>query len=130
MLCTACSKRKRREPATPIPASKRYLSPRIRRVLDEAERRGVRARILSGRYGLLSPDRRIPWYDQALRSEDVPAMAAQLERQLRRLRVEVIELWARPASTPGWRPYHDALRHACAAAGVRLRCVVLGSSWH
>jgi hypothetical protein len=107
----------------------RYLGRRIRRVLREAERRGAPALIFSGRFGLLAPARRIPWYDQALRPEDVPAMAGRLERQLRRLGVEAIEFWARPASTPGWRPYHQALGAACTAAGVRLRRVALDSRW-
>jgi hypothetical protein len=114
---------------SPIPASERYLSRRIRRVLREAKQRGAPALILSGRYGLLSPARGIPWYDQALRPEDVPAMAARIERQLHRLGVDAIELWARPAATTGWRPYHEALRRACAAAGVRLHRVVLDARW-
>jgi hypothetical protein len=124
-ICTPCSKRKRREPATPIPAARRYLSRRIARVLREAARRKVPALVFSGRYGLLASSRRIPWYDHALQPAEVPAMAAKLERQLRRLRLDELELWARPAATPGWRPYHDALRLACAAAGVRLRRVTL-----
>jgi hypothetical protein len=128
-LCTPCSKRKRREPAAPIPASRRYLGRRIARVLREGARRGVPVLLLSGRYGLLSPSRRIPWYDQALLAEDVPSMAARLEQQLARLRIDEIELWALPATTPGWRPYHDALRRACAAADVRLRRVELDSSF-
>ena len=125
VLCTACCKRKRRVPASPIPAARRYLSARIGLVLREASRRGLAAHILSGRYGLLPPSRRIPWYDQALLPEDVKAMASKVERQLRGLGVGEVQLWARPATTPGWRAYHDVLRLACAKAGVRLRVVAL-----
>jgi hypothetical protein len=124
-LCTTCSKRKRRIPASPIPAARRYLSARIGLVLRAARLRGLRALILSGRYGLLSPSRRIPWYDQALLPENVEEMASKVERRLRELGVGEVELWARPATTPGWRPYHDVLRLACAKAGVRLRVVAL-----
>ena len=125
VLCTACSKRKRRAPASPLPAGRRYLSARIGLVLREASRRGVAALILSGRYGLLAPSRRIPWYDQALLPENVKEMASKVERQLRGLGVGEVQLWARPAAAPGWRPYHDVLRLACARAGVRLRVVAL-----
>ena len=128
-ICTTCSERKRRTPETPIPAAQRYSSRRIRHVLAVAQRRRLPVLILSGRYGLLSPRRRIPWYDRPLAAEDVPALANKLERQLRRLRLDALELWARPASTPGWQPYHDALRVACAVTGVRLTKVLLDETW-
>jgi hypothetical protein len=128
-LCTTCSKRKRREPASPSPALHRYASRRIRHVAAVARTRGLPVLVLSGRYGLVSSRRRIPWYDHPLEPPGVPALAAKLARQLEGLDLETLELWARPASTPGWRPYHDALRLACAAAGVRLRKVLLDESW-
>lgn len=128
-ICTTCSKRKRRLPAEPIPAAQRYLSRRIALVIEVARRRQVPVLLLSGRYGLISPRRAIPWYDQPLRANEVPDIAKRLERQLRRLALDTLELWARPPSTPGWRPYHESLRAACAAAGVRLAKVSLDEHW-
>jgi hypothetical protein len=128
-ICTPCAKRKRRRPVAPIPAIERYLSRRIRRVATAAAQRRVPALILSGRYGLLSPRQRIPWYDQRLLASDVPAMSRRVAAQLRRMRLDTIEMWERAPSTSGWKPYHDCLRRACSLAGVRLRIVRLDDRW-
>ena len=69
-LCTICSKKKRLE-AELMPARLRYLSSRISLLIEQSQISGIPLLILSGRYGLLSPDEQIPWYDHLLLEDEV-----------------------------------------------------------
>jgi hypothetical protein len=124
ILCTLCSKRKRRDPGL-MPARRRYLSRRIRLVLQLAERAGHPAGILSGQYGLLSPNDRIPWYDRVLTQDDVEDLVPRLSQQLRSRRATSVRFYALPRSAPGWGPYHDAMERACHAVGIEYTCTLL-----
>ena len=121
VICTTCSKRKRRAPGL-LPARRRYLSRRIRHVLTLAERTGRAALILSGQYGLLAPDDPIPWYDHALTTDEVETLVPLLVEQLRSRRAGAVVFYARPRSTAGWEPYHEAIARACRQA--KIRCTV------
>jgi hypothetical protein len=128
LICTTCSKRKRRAPGL-LPARHRYLSKRIRYVLDLAERSSRPAVILSGRYGLLAPDHRIPWYDQVLAPDGVEVLLPRLTEQLRSRRATSVVFYAQPRSTAGWEPYHDALEQACRRLGIRIEVKLLSPSF-
>ncbi len=128
LICTTCSKRKRRTSGL-LPARHRYLSKRIRYVLDLAERSSRPAVILSGRYGLLAPDDGIPWYDRVLMADDVETLVPQLVEQLHSRRASAVLFYARPRSTAGWRPYHDALEQACRRLGIPFEVKLLGPSF-
>lgn len=123
-LCTICCKRKRRD-AQPLPALERYVSRRIRFVWQESLRLQKPLLILSGKYGLLEPDEKIPWYDQALRFTEVELLAVKIMKQLSAHCVSRLIFYALPRRTRGWRPYYTALEKACAALGVALRCKIL-----
>ena len=128
VICTTCSKRKRQTPGL-LPARRRYLSQRIRHVLDQAERSGRPALILSGRYGLLSPSQRIPWYHRVLTEGDVETFVPTLVEQLRSRQVTAVVFHARPRRTAGWRPYYEVLERACRHLGIRFEVKVLGASF-
>ncbi len=98
-------------------------------MLDLADRTSRPAVILSGRYGLLAPDDRIPWYDQALTSDDVETLVPQLVEQLHSRCVSAVLFYARPRSTAGWRPYHDALAQACRRLGIGFEVQLLSPSF-
>jgi hypothetical protein len=127
LFCTTCSKRKRRTHGL-LPARYRYLSKRIRHVLDLAERSGHSALILSGRYGLIAPDDCIPWYDQALTADGVDTLVPQLVEQLQSRCATAVVFYARPRSTSGWGPYHDALEQACGRIGIEIEVKLLRAS--
>ncbi|HSM16459.1 MAG TPA: hypothetical protein VK845_05605 [Gemmatimonadales bacterium] len=127
LVCTTCSKRKRRAPGL-LPARHRYLSKRIRYVLSLAEHGSRLAAILSGRYGLLAPDDRIPWYDQVLAPDGVEVLLPRLIEQLRSLGATSAVFYAQPPSTAGWEPYHEALEQACRRLGIRLEVRLLNAS--
>lgn len=118
-FCTPCSKRKRRAAGT-LPARERYLSRRIRHVLEQGRRHTRPVVILSGRYGLLEPNETIPWYDQPLTAESIDAITEVVARQLAAKGVTSLVLYALPRSTPGWAPYYSALERACVARNIAL----------
>jgi hypothetical protein len=121
VYCTYCSARKRQDPGL-LPALARYDSARLREVARLAAVDGARLLILSGRFGLLAPETEIPWYDQRLASDEVPAMVVRVAAQLRDERVAAL-VWFTVAPTvdSGVTPYGDVMRGATAAAGVPLR---------
>ena len=77
-VCTTCSKAKKRDEKL-LPAIQRYVSARIDFVSQESQRLGWPLLIFSGKYGLITADLPIPWYDQALVEEDVPTMIATVK---------------------------------------------------
>lgn len=126
--CTICCKRKRRDPQ-PLAARRRYLSRRISHVARSARRAGRPLLILSGKYGLLGPADRIPWYDHRLARTEVAGLAARVERQLRERGVTAVTLYARPRATPGWRHYYDVLEGACRRCAIPLEVATLGPEY-
>lgn len=77
--------------------------------------------ILSGRYGLLTPQTRIPYYDHALTRDEVAQLAQKVIAQLKRRRVTALTFYARPRTTPGWAPYFHVLEKACRRLDFKLR---------
>ena len=65
---------------------------------------------------------KVPWYDQRLSADEVPAMATRVAAQLGDERVAVL-VWFTVAPTvdPGVTPYGEVMRRAAATAGVPLR---------
>ncbi|MCH9647285.1 MAG: phytanoyl-CoA dioxygenase family protein [Deltaproteobacteria bacterium] len=120
VLCTTCCQEKR-PTATPLPASHLYLSKRLHDVLEEGERLGKVVLILSGKFGLVRPQDLLPWYDHALLPQEVEGLVPQLTEALSRIGVSQIHFYALPATTPGWRPYHEALERACWKLGIPVQ---------
>ena len=105
----------------PLPALERYLSRRIRFVWQESRRLNKPLLILSGKYGLLAPDGKIPWYDQALLPAAVEALAQKAAQQLRARGATSLRFYTLPRNTRGWQPYYDVIEKACAQLGLELR---------
>ena len=99
----------------------RYTHPRIAHAAAAARGAGHPLLILSGVFGLLDAHTPVPWYDHALRPDEVPALAPRVAARLRSRRVGTLDLWMAPPGTPGWAPYHAGVRRAAADAGVGLR---------
>jgi len=124
-FCTYCSASKSREPGT-IPAIQRYQSARIDTVHAAAQELGVEFYILSGKFGLISAQREIPYYDQLLENNGVLALAAQVKQQLLDYGLDSIVYFTRPlSSSEKLRPYLAAIRCACFDASVRYLPVEL-----
>lgn len=76
--------------------------------------------ILSGRYGLLTLQTRIPYYDHALTRDEVAQLAQKVIAQFKRSRVTALTFYARPRATPGWAPYFQVLEMACRRLDLKL----------
>ncbi len=123
-FCTTCSKRKRRTPQL-LPARKRYLSRRIRFVWRESRKLNKPLLILSGKYGLLDPDKKIPWYDQALLPDVAEALAQKAAQQLRARGATSLRFYALPRNTRGWPPYYAVIKKAGAQLGLALHFQIM-----
>lgn len=128
-FCTYCSKLKSLK-RSKIPAICRYRSPRIERVYQAACGLRMPFFILSGRYGLLRPERCISLYDHLLKRDEVPAMAELVGRQIDEFVISGFVYFTRPlASDDNVVPYHDVLVSACRSSSCDFYCVQLEASY-
>ena len=125
-VVTYCSRDKDQSPGL-LPAVDRYLSSRIGAACAAASMLETGFRILSGLYGLLEQDQEIPSYDHLLTIDKIPAHVRLLEQQLRKSAAErVIFITRTLAVDPGTGPYREAMRQACAGAGVGFEVLETG----
>ena len=118
-ICTTCCKDKR-EDENLLPAIQRYISERIDFVAEESRKSGKPFIILSGKYGMIDADHKIPWYDKALVPEDVAGMVPIVKSQLLEKGVWKIRFYGKPRTTPGWEPYYEVLEQACDQLGIPI----------
>jgi len=125
-FCTYCSAHKSRDSGE-IPAIRRYRSPRLDKVHNAALQLGVGFFILSGEFGLIPPERTIPWYDHLLTASEVPSLAEYLIEQIEQVGITRLVYFTRPlAVEPAVVPYHDALAIACTRVELPFLAVELG----
>lgn len=124
-FCTYCSKTKSHDPGE-IPAILRYQSDRIQKVSEAALILGLPFFVLSGHYGLVSPQDKIPDYDHLLQPEEVSKLSYLLTRQISEQRIDGFVYFSKPlTSSPNVQPYHDALAAACEVLSFPLYIVEL-----
>lgn len=104
-----------------LAAGQRYRGARIVAAAQRAEAAGVPLLFLSGVFGVVTAAHPIPWYDHALRAEEVHGLIPRVAGQLVTLGVTDLEALLAAADTPGWRPYHRLLVGGCQDAGVGLQ---------
>ena len=125
ILCSYCSAAKRRDEA-PLPAIERYESARLRALWRQGRSTGAPLHILSGEYGLVTPDAPLPWYDHLLTMDEVAPMVMRVAAQLRAAGVTAVEYHtAAVAVAPPVAPYLAVVRAACERAGAELAIVEL-----
>ncbi|NEP10318.1 MAG: hypothetical protein F6K14_08870 [Symploca sp. SIO2C1] len=118
-ICTTCSKNKRKDKIL-LPATQRYISKRIKFVFNESRKLNKPFIILSGRYGLIDSEFKIPWYDQKLIPENVELLIPIVTKQLREKEVSKIMFYGKPRTIPDWKPYYDALEQSCNQLGISI----------
>jgi tetratricopeptide (TPR) repeat protein len=90
---------------------------------------GLPLRVLSGKYGLVAPEKPIPDYDHLLRPEEVPALAEIVAQQIRAEGITGFVYFTKPlATSTNLLPYHDALAAACQDTSTSLCVVELGAT--
>jgi len=122
-VCTYCSRDKSADPGE-IPAIRRYKSARIADVYAAAHKLGVGFYILSGEFGLIPPERPIPWYDHLLKAEEVSQLVGIVAGQIKQYGIAGLAYFTQPlAQEPNVVPYHDTLAAACSRTGATF-CVI------
>ena len=112
-FCTYCSAAKS-SAGGEIPAIQRYLDSRIHKVCEAAALLGLEFYILSGEFGLIPPDRPIPWYDHLLLPDEVDDLVERMVAQIRRNKVDGITYFTNALDAdPNLLPYHSAIVSAC-----------------
>jgi|TARA_B110000495_G_C22887508_1_gene517602 hypothetical protein len=120
IYCTTCSKDKSTHEGR-IAAIQRYQDERITSVYHKSQKDNKGFRILSGKYGLLSPTDQIPWYDQVLLLNEVNNMIDLAALQLKHAEVCSVELFVKdPEQNPDWQNYVTTMVGACSKLDIEL----------
>ena len=107
-----------------MPALRRYLSPRIHLVRLKSKSRDAGFAILSGRFGLIGPYRKIPFYDHLLRRDEIARLLPQMVDYLIKKRYRSVYFFHEPLRrSRKIGPYCDAIRRACRLAQARLKMI-------
>lgn len=125
IFCTYCSKDKDGS-AQLLPAYLRYLSPRIDKVYKEAKAKGLELFILSGKFGLIHSDTKIPDYNQLLKFEEVTQIIKRLSVQLTNYNIDDILYYTKsPDQDVLIRPYLYAIEIACGCNNVGFQIEII-----
>ncbi len=125
IVSTICCRKKDPAPGL-ITASRRYLSDRIRSVLQLARKAGLEFVILSGRFGLIHPEEPIPYYDKLLREDEAEEMSGRVADLLRKEKVgKVIFLIPDPELDPHVRPYLNSMGKGARMANAALEVITV-----
>ena len=123
-FCTICSKDKSNKPGL-LEANERYISPRINYVIKIAARESAPMLILSGKYGLISPDKKIPFYDLLLKKSRVEELVTKVIKQCRKLKIGELIFYAKSRRKQGWGPYYAVLEQASRRLKIDLKVIML-----
>ena len=120
---TYCSAEKRTDDSS-LPAIERYRSDRIKRIYSAALACGVDFFILSGEFGLLSPNQQIPYYDHLLANDEIELHSNNVAEQIKQYGITQIIFFTLPvALDESLAAYHASLRLACQSALINLSFV-------
>jgi len=108
---TYCSKNKKKDEGK-IPAEERYKSERIQKIFRTAKKKDEKFAILSGKYGLLKPGEKIPYYDKLLEKQDVEELISEVRKFLRQEKIS--EVVYHTKKVEGQRkPYFQLIKKSC-----------------
>jgi len=120
IYCTTCSKEKV-EDKEKINAIKRYISPRINSIYKKSQKDHVEFRILSGKFGLLRPNEKIPAYNQKLEMKNIPNLINIIKSQISSQNInEIIFFSVNPKQDINWKPYLYLIRKICSEEKISL----------
>lgn len=120
VYCTYCSRKKDSTPRL-LPAIERYNSTRIKGIYEKATIDNVELFILSGKFGFIHCETKIPCYDFCLKSNQVPEIVVKLKWQLANYGISHLAYFTElPEDDPLLKPYKCAIEQACKAADVKF----------
>lgn len=116
-VCSICS-RVKDENKELLPARKRYLGSHVLKVEKIALEQKHPFFILSGVYGFISGEEKIPTYDHLLAEDEVSALAEKIQAQIEKSGASEIHFYTK--NKPNWKPYRVALEQAAQSVNVEL----------
>ena len=122
IICTICSRAKR-EDAELLPAEERYTATHIKTVKEIAQKDGVPFYILSGKYGLISSQTKIPYYDYYLENSAVDELSERVSKQIQEVGITEINFYGEEKDS--WLPYKNALEKGVKSSGIILNNYIL-----
>lgn len=120
LYITVCSRKKSTAKGR-LPARDRYLSNRIQKVIGYASRDNATMMILSGKYGLISPATKIPYYDHLLQHEEILSLLPKVVKTLSALLPSELMFYIPSNPDKTWEPYIDLIQRA--ANELNISCV-------
>ncbi len=125
IFSTYCSKEKR-EDKEDIKSIDRYISNRILKVFKTSLLLDVEFRILSGEFGLLKADDKIPYYDHLLIKEELPEYINKLYNQLKSLDIKQFIFFSESLLVDSnLEPYQIAIRTVCERLNIDFSIIEL-----
>ncbi len=120
VYCTYCSADKNYTNKS-ISAIKLYKSNRISSVHKEAQVNNIQMFILSGKYGLISTQHKITYYDHLLKDEEVERHSKLVTNQLKELGIRELVFFSNKLENDNnLVAYHSCIKKACNKAGIIL----------
>lgn len=117
IVATICSRKK--DPNTDLLSARlRYLGEHVGRVSAIAADTNTPFYILSGKYGLISADEKIPDYDYLLTEDAVEELSEMIAQQIREAGITEIAFYSE--SNPNWKPYEKAAQQGAQRGDAEL----------
>lgn len=121
--CTYCSADKHYS-ETLIPAIQLYNSVRINKVYEAAKKSTIPFLILSGKYGIVSPNEKISYYDHLLKSSEIETHSDLIVMQITSMKITSIEFYTNSIKKDkNLQPYIDCITKACTKASIKLKII-------
>ncbi len=109
-----------------LPAIERYRSARIATVYQKAIEQGVPCYILSGKFGWLSIDEKIPYYDHLLLEREVPKHVPLVAAQIKLTAPSKIVYFTRPLESDlNLKSYLKCIEDACRQNDIELEVIAM-----
>jgi hypothetical protein len=117
-VVTICSRHKH-ESSQLLPARERYTGEHIKKAEKIAKELALPLFILSGKFGLLSADEKIPYYDYYLEMSAVDNLTNVVAIQLKALGISEVDFYKE--NKESWIPYETTLKKAADLTGETFR---------
>ena len=104
-----------------IPMLERYISNRIQSIYQKSKEDDVAFFVLSGKYGLLSPVNKIPWYDKILEKQDLELVTKKVRHQLTIYGITEITFFAKSE----WVNYKKCVEDASCQKDIKFNFIDL-----
>ena len=101
-----------------IPSIERYNSSRINLIYEKSKKDKVPFVILSGKFGLLSPEEEIEWYDQKLNLSQSEELSEIVKNQIEKQKIKHFVFFLKSEDLEA-KKYEKFLKIICDSLGIK-----------